>query len=73
MNKEDFIQLVTNINTYKELLSIKESELWNEIKDNIEQYSLFESKLYYLYKKEKKENEINSKGIKKSFKKYTRW
>lgn len=72
MNKEDFIQLVTNINTYKELLSIKESELWNEIKDNIEQYSLFESKLYYLYKKEKKENEINSKGIKKSFKKYTR-
>lgn len=72
MNKEDFIQLVTNINTYKELLNIKESELWNEIKDNIEQYSLFESKLYYLYKKEKKENEINGKGIKKSFKKYTR-
>lgn len=59
MNKEEFIQLITNINTYQELQEIKESVLWNEIRDNIEWYSLFESKLYYLYKKEKRENAIN--------------
>lgn len=60
MNKEEFIQLITNINTHQELQEIKESVLWNKIKDNIEWYSLFESKLYYLYKKEKRENAINS-------------
>lgn len=54
MNREELIQLFTDTQTHKGMQEIKDSELWNEIKDDIELYSLFEAKLYYLYKKEKK-------------------
>lgn len=63
MNKEELIELFTDTKTHKGMQEIKDSELWNEIKDDIELYSLFEAKLYYLYKKEKRENGINGKRI----------
>lgn len=53
LSKEEYINLFLSLKTSNDINSIKKSNLWENIKNDIEIYSLFEVRAYYIYLKEK--------------------